>query len=639
MNLSSERSLPLTPSPASAGVVAALPSRPPATSTIEDGGIIDHQIAQTNTTPEDTQPHDNEDVHVHSRRPPLTSASTSTPLSTSTSVEPANRFRDRPNGFPTDSKEVEPYFAGESEGLEFLFDQVAPDRPVVGVHYLTPRRTYRHKRPRIYRPSSQELGSHIALPPRPVQQELVKCFCYYVYPTMPVVDLRDFVETFESDTRSFIEKDVLRANHLPPRKVLKEQYYQNAKEHYDSQHEPDKAVLIACCCLLSTWYVDLEDRDGSWYWIGTGISLSHTIGLHRAANWTSMPSRPFSSRTRSLWRRIWWCIFSREAWLAQGFGRPMRICIDDCDESFPDGRDMAEDTERIDPMPTSRYIPIGMQDLAEAWLVLVHLSAEVADILTMHYRPRSPLPTPHTMRTQEGRLLRLRARIPHTNVTTPKVVLLHICHLEMYFNAALILLYRPLIAATPEKVMELGYVECRNECVSKAKATAADTTNILNKLMSINGIEQTPSSLTSAIMTAMQILVFEMRTSGVGLAKSYAAHQLDLHQLVLGHLRKTYWTADLTHNLFIEVLKILNGDQGSDSAKVGTHENATSDSSRDELVQQPQDQHRDNQNVQHAQGLAVLDNGQNMAAHASLDDFFGIFNPFMGLPGHGDEYR
>lgn len=202
MNLSSERSYPLTPSPASAGVVAALPSRPPATSTIEDGGIIDHQIAQTNTTPEDTQPHDNEDVHVHSRRPPLTSASTSTPLSTSTSVEPANRFRDRPNGFPTDSKEVEPYFAGESEGLEFLFDQVAPDRPVVGVHYLTPRRTYRHKRPRIYRPSSQELGSHIALPPRPVQQELVKCFCYYVYPTMPVVDLRDFVETFESDTRS-----------------------------------------------------------------------------------------------------------------------------------------------------------------------------------------------------------------------------------------------------------------------------------------------------------------------------------------------------------------------------------------------------------------------------------------------------
>ena len=29
----------------------------------------------------------------------------------------------------------------------------------------------------------------------------------------------------------------------------------------------------------------------------------------------------------------------------------------------------------------------------------------------------------------------------------------------------------------------------------------------------------------------------------------------------------------------------------------------------------------------------------NSLAHAALDDFFGMFNPFMGLPSHGDELR
>lgn len=151
---------------------------------------------------------------------------------------------------------------GESEGLEFLFDQCVPDRPVKGAHYVTPRKTYRHNRSITNNRTVQNgLEKGPPLPPRPVQEELMRCFFHYVYPVLPIVDVKEVLEGFEHDPKSvrplllwsiffaalnvsrnevhsmrvadilhqFIDKDILRMHRLPPRKLLKEQYYHNAK--------------------------------------------------------------------------------------------------------------------------------------------------------------------------------------------------------------------------------------------------------------------------------------------------------------------------------------------------------------------------------------------------------------------------
>lgn len=93
-----------------------------------------------------------------------------------------------------DSKqEVRPFFAGESEGLEFLFDLCAPDRPARGLHYATPAQRYRAKRPN-QKPARP-------LPPAPpieVQRELVRCFFLHVWPVLPVVDAKEFLTSFYS---------------------------------------------------------------------------------------------------------------------------------------------------------------------------------------------------------------------------------------------------------------------------------------------------------------------------------------------------------------------------------------------------------------------------------------------------------
>ena len=459
---------------------------------------------------------------------------------------------------------------------------------------------------------------------------------------MPIVDAKVFLESFEQNPSSispllmwsvlfsainFVDKDFLRTHRLAHRKLLKEQYYQHAKEIFDNQDEDDKVTLIISALLLGSWYVDLDDRDGSWYWIGTAIALCHTVGFHRATNFGTMPNCPFSAHTRQQWRRIWWCCFYREAWLAQGFGRPMRAHLADCDVLMPHPEEVMEETRDLSMHLQERYLPKDLLSLMDAWVVLLHLSTYLEEILLLYYRPRSGLPTPANLSQQETDLLVLRNRIPVTSFATPPIVLTHICHLEMYFNASLILLYRPFLIIHPSKLPDDEHAACKAECIAKAKAAASDTTNILNKLMSLNAISQSPSSLVSVLMNSAEVLVYDIKNSA-GLGKSYATHQLDLHILVLSHMRKTYWTADLQHNLFTEVVKTMNGEITAANKDTRAASPAVAKTDREDSALSGADP-----------TAPDLFDSEHPLAHASLDDFFGMFNPFMGLPSHADELR
>lgn len=93
---------------------------------------------------------------------------------------------------------------------------------------------------------------------------------------------------------------------------------------YDAHVELDKTTMIQSAILLAYYYIDLEDLDGSWHWLGIAISLCHTVGLHRNPRWELLQRSPFSPAQCAIWRRLWWCCYYRETWLALGLGRPMR---------------------------------------------------------------------------------------------------------------------------------------------------------------------------------------------------------------------------------------------------------------------------------------------------------------------------
>lgn len=151
-------------------------------------------------------------------------------------------------------QEVRPYFAGESEGLEFLFDVCCPDRTIRGLHYATPANTYRARR------IHQKSANPSPLPAMPVQRELVRAFFLYLWPVLPVVDAKSFLSAFyaedpalsplllwsifyaaasvscfcnlailETDFFQFVDNNAIKTHRLGSRKQLKEFYYQNAK--------------------------------------------------------------------------------------------------------------------------------------------------------------------------------------------------------------------------------------------------------------------------------------------------------------------------------------------------------------------------------------------------------------------------
>lgn len=122
-------------------------------------------------------------------------------------------------------------------------------------------------------------------------------------------------------------------------------------------------------------------------------------------------------------------------------------------------------------------------------------------------------------------------------------------------------------------------------------------------------------------MTAMQIYFWKVCHSS-GLARQYAHNQLDLYMLALSHFRKTYWTADLQYNMFIEALKSMDNRPSTISRQ------STEAASRQNEDRSSTSQTHDN-----------LVDGQYDTSHmpVSLEDFLISFNPFMGVPMQGDE--
>ena len=123
-------------------------------------------------------------------------------------------------------------------------------------------------------------------------------------------------------------------------------------------------------------------------------------------------------------------------------------------------------------------------------------------------------------------------------------------------------------------------------------------------------------------MSAMQIYVWDIRHS-VGLVRQHAFNQVEMYMLLLSDLRKTYWTADLQHNLFTEALKAIDVPSIADKAGVESSNHQEVRSGVDDPRTDP------TETGQPDEGLTP----------ATFEDFLLSFNPFMGMPLQADDLR
>lgn len=123
-------------------------------------------------------------------------------------------------------------------------------------------------------------------------------------------------------------------------------------------------------------------------------------------------------------------------------------------------------------------------------------------------------------------------------------------------------------------------------------------------------------------MMAMQIHFYELANSD-GLLRQHASHNLNLHFMVLTHLKKTFWTADMHHNLFTECIKALNSGKTDQKQYAGYAAGLEDPAAAAARSNTPRPARGDDQGAAMANVLET-----SGSTESAFDEFFASFGPF-----------
>ena len=203
--------------------------------------------------------------------------------------------------------------------------------------------------------------------------------------------------------------------------------------------------------------------------------------------------------------------------------------------------------------------------------------------------------------------------------------MLHTHLLKTYYNAIVIALFRPYIINPPLEMPKPDQDRLMALAADRCRLSASNTTYSLNELVATDLIDVCPTMISIPMMATMQIHFYE-HYNLEGLSRQHALHNLKLHLMVLDHLRKTYWAADMSYKLFTEALKAME-TPGKCSAPRAPSKDAEPTSAST---------HPEQEIPVHTTGMEghvnEFDLGDPHATLGSgaevLDDFFVTFNPF-----------
>lgn len=169
---------------------------------------------------------------------------------------------------------------------------------------------------------------------------------------------------------------------------------------YDFDYEQDRISLIQALLLMTYWYETPDDQKDSHHWMGIAVSLSHTIGLHRNPDRSSM-----DPKRRRLWRRIWWSTYMRDRLIALGMRRPTRIKNEDFDvpllsvDDFTIMEMSRANMSCIPPSCTPMYDAAKQRQLAIMCVEKAKLCICISHVLSTQY---SVLHNNHGVQSKEG---------------------------------------------------------------------------------------------------------------------------------------------------------------------------------------------------------------------------------------------
>lgn len=175
------------------------------------------------------------------------------------------------------------------------------------------------------------------------RDELLRIYVNIVYPFMPAIDIKDFIESIVRGDGSspvslllfqavmfasvtFVDARFLREHGFHSRKEARKTFFSRVRLLYGLDCEPDRIALLQAVLLMTYWYECPDDDKDTWYWMGVALTLAQVAGLHR-----NPESLRISADEKHLRRRLWWSCVLRDRLLALGIRRPARILDDEFD--------------------------------------------------------------------------------------------------------------------------------------------------------------------------------------------------------------------------------------------------------------------------------------------------------------------
>ncbi|OAL37971.1 hypothetical protein AYO20_02804 [Fonsecaea nubica] len=485
-------------------------------------------------------------------------------------------YMDAMNDRPIEQEQAAvPLYLGEPHLLSFVMDVCNSGHQS---HYLVPRAAARTL------PSDDltflRVKGCFSLPSPKVCECLLKHYFHYVHPLLPIVDANRVLTQYHHEgdapcvnllllwsmffaAANFASPELVQDAKYASRKAMKRDLYQRAKSAnfrgaliqllYDSDYETDKIVVIQAALLLSYWFIDSEDRTGTYHWIGIAISLCHTIGLHQDTQRPSLKTATLPNAQHALWRSIWWSCLCRETWISFGMGRPMRIMMENCNVPMPTLEDVMLLYGNDTTPGRESLMPQEVPSLALCWLKMLNTTVALYNIHRTHYGPnRAKSSTVDIARDQE--MLLNCAQMPSASGTSQSMhqpLRLVQQQLELIEHFISIALYRLYIHKAPSDLSPEQYELWRPTIMEKVYASASAASTVLVTLGQASLIDRCQSIIITAIIPIMQIHLYGSVFSD-GLRQKFSIYQLDMCMAVLAELGKTFWAADMTYNIFSE---------------------------------------------------------------------------------------
>ncbi|KAF2483262.1 fungal-specific transcription factor domain-containing protein, partial [Neohortaea acidophila] len=164
------------------------------------------------------------------------------------------------------------------------------------------------------------------LPSPHLQDALLQSFIEYTYPSMPVLNLHEFLTAIERrDGKHTISLLLLQAvlfagvatvdiRHLrhagyQTRQTARRDFFQKVRLLYNFDCERDEVILVQSLLLMSCWGEVTDDGKDSSHWISIANSLCHNIGLQAAV-------AERNQKEQALWKRLRWVAYMREILVA-----------------------------------------------------------------------------------------------------------------------------------------------------------------------------------------------------------------------------------------------------------------------------------------------------------------------------------